>query len=970
MNELTECLDRARTPIATIGGVCAAIVAAALAAPDLSTTAMATAIVTGASTAASSHFVNRIRIPELSPDTQQNHDLVRSLRLMVYKRIEHTRVPLKRFETVWPVEIPLPEAFPSSLSSDLGPILARLVQSIADIKSDVEKLDQLDSEAIEPLPDITFGSEEEWKSFLKLFGDSAASLASEFARKGLWWFLFEIRHDAIASRAFEQYLHALAGNSLTAIQEMVKTQGEDLTYTRKILDEFKANQVTNNKAVLAKLSELSRTVRGIESVVVLTTDGTLPSRKRALEEAPKWADVRAKYTFPRTKGQGLLDLLLDECESLRAYKLVGPPGAGKRTELMRLATLLVNPNHGKDLVFYCTNPSSLRLDLLPQKGAFLFVHAGTGDLDDLWNQAAILSQTGSNLVIVAATNSEKVASTEVRPEEIEINMRLDTDEQMKLSSLLIAAYASTTNVPDADPRETWLERRALATKPYSEYDLKKKIKTIRSNYLKEDRFSQVRTWNGELVGSLDDVYIPLCTIEVSGRSEDLISHFESKFANLTLPRIALLGPPGSGKSTGLASFIRLCASDSQRFKWNGHELLPLYVSLSQISDSDCELTALVARGMCHQTSENPQELIALWNHLISNGQALVLLDGVDVNPRAARIISSLPGFQDCPMIVTCRSTSKSDLPSGFEEVYIEAITLSSSETYIRNFFIRNKELGEALINLVQSDQSFAGLASVPSDLSIMCQIALNSKSASQIPSTRVGLFHEMLQQTWQGLGERRDANAPTHGINPKRLQSFLESACFEGVKEMLRGLEAHVILSSQLAGDDLIAERRLAVRTSQRANTGTIAVDLVLQIIKHELPGVDDKLLEDMARSSRIIDVNGEEWLFKHRLLHEYMIATALCERLVRNETDAYQITDRLSWLPNFEETLLLMFGDLGRRLAKGDALMKLRIQRASSRLLDLLSNPDYDDASNHRLLLANKCLREFNHARISAASS
>jgi HEAT repeat protein len=402
-------------------------------------------------------------------------------------------------------------------------------------------------------------------------------------------------------------------------------------------------------------------------------------------------------------------------------------------------------------------------------------------------------------------------------------------------------------------------------------------------------------------------------------------------------RAVILGDPGFGKTWLLSweagRLAREAARDLAERQVAVDDLgFPIMVRLSELNRTDglIEESLLLIVGQYR-----PRGFRSFVRRKLQTANCVILLDAWDEVPArddpeephsrqelGRRLNRFATAFPQPRMLMSSRTVGYGSSPiPGAQEVELLAFGASQIESFSRVWFDQAAETGARFLETLQQASQVWGLARIPLMLTLMCR-AFEERKLS-FPTRRVELYEQCLR------GLLRDWKIEEKG------RETISDAQVDGLLDVLRP-----------AGLALLTEGHEQFSESQMRKK----VLPCLQALKpgHELYGrTAAGLIDDLKRDGILILAGEDEYapmLFMHRTFHEYLAAGALAETANREGWRAISVlVDRKSWLPEWEQVIVLLAGQL---IDPGP-------------LARLLLNKRKDDMFRHRLALAALCLAE-----------
>ncbi len=391
------------------------------------------------------------------------------------------------------------------------------------------------------------------------------------------------------------------------------------------------------------------------------------------------------------------------------------------------------------------------------------------------------------------------------------------------------------------------------------------------------------------------------------------------------PRLVLLGPAGSGKST-FVRYLALCLTGELLHRteanlksleggdgedsgielpaWVKGAILPIFVELRKFVRSEAfpnpEQKGKADHLLAYLDAREPAKLdtAGMLKDTLKRQGALLILDGLDETPAATKsrerlkqtIISFCRRFPECRVIVTCRpyayeAQSPWRLDSeDFAEESLRPFDPAKREAFIKGwyaFLVRRRQVGAeqaerssaGLIREIEASDYLKPLAERPLMLTLMTD--LHAACGGRLPGGRAGLYEESVKLLLDRWNEVRDVlggkGLSEHlGMSDQRVRKALESLAYQVHRE--RGAEA------QGAAEITDVELWKALNT-QRPDP--------------EDSKVDERQVRDYLhqRSGILIGESPELYRFPHRSFQEYLAACHLTRhsfpRLLLREVQA-----------------------------------------------------------------------------------
>jgi predicted NACHT family NTPase len=215
--------------------------------------------------------------------------------------------------------------------------------------------------------------------------------------------------------------------------------------------------------------------------------------------------------------------------------------------------------------------------------------------------------------------------------------------------------------------------------------------------------------------------------------------------------LMILGKPGAGKTTFLKHIAIQCISGN----FQPH-LVPIFITFKNFAGSkDCStLIEYINQkfNACNILDNSITE------KLLSQGRALVLLDGLDevMEVDEARVLKELNNiytrFSANNLIVTCRIAAKQYTLKNFTEVEVADFNDEQIISFAHKWFsTRDTIPGENFIDKLKNNFSIKELATNPLLLTLLC---LTFEESADFPANRLELYKEginLLLKKWDAV---------------------------------------------------------------------------------------------------------------------------------------------------------------------------------------------------------------------------
>jgi HEAT repeat protein len=443
----------------------------------------------------------------------------------------------------------------------------------------------------------------------------------------------------------------------------------------------------------------------------------------------------------------------------------------------------------------------------------------------------------------------------------------------------------------------------------------------------------------------------------------------------------LLGDPGSGKTEWLKYRARHAMREAReqverRAVWLADLRIPAYLRLRDVAaaleqesalrdflaetgcvpsrpatlrDAECAAAAVLRALIQHY--HLPERLAPwVWKKLTRSPQAgtavpaLLYLDAWDEvrsgQETLARCLNAFAQATRARLFLTSRISGYSHRPLPVQntgdgphrEVQLCPFTWKETETFVTVFFRDDPARGQRMRSELRDKIAIAGMAQNPLLTTLLC-LAFSPNSARPplgFPARRVEVYERVLTGLlgeWEAIDKRQ---RPPKGLMAAKMRVLEE-------------------IAYHFFPDEALTEDRLN-DFLWNENRGYMTKLLP----GHPLHQLATTLQEEICNDGILVPCGGTDALtFLHLTFEEYLTARALARRLEsplqqpgengRITHPLWQFVDKKAWLPEWQETLVLLAGML----------------HDPGPLLELLIDQTKDDYFRHRLALAALCLPE-----------
>ncbi len=458
------------------------------------------------------------------------------------------------------------------------------------------------------------------------------------------------------------------------------------------------------------------------------------------------------------------------------------------------------------------------------------------------------------------------------------------------------------------------------------------------------------TWERRLAGRmLPREALPDEALALMGKGEAAVPEpVEEALARQ--PRVVVLGDPGSGKSTLLKHLALRLASEPE-------SPLPILIPLNAYARvaADQSLQAYLSEYF-RARAQTVSALGPLFDHAITQGQAVILLDGLDeVQSGRARVVDKVEvlareaSARGCKLVVTSRIVGYRDAPLAskdwalytlmdFDRAAIEQFASQWCPAFEISTLGDTPEARVAAeqerLSLLAALNANPGVANLASNPLLLTILALIKRQGVDLPKSRVKLYDRYLETLIESWNKARSLDKQAGG----------KALDYNQTINVLGPLALHVRETNPTAG--LIPERQLLhwLTDYYKGEEWGLKAGPAIQKAGEFLDGV--------RRYSNLLVERGEgQYGFIHLTFEEALAAYGLVNagQLNLNKSLAY-IEQRFAD-PAWRETLLLAVGVWG--LLNRQPLVAGEVVRA------ILKMPCLDEHAGQNILLAGACLED-----------
>jgi hypothetical protein len=211
-----------------------------------------------------------------------------------------------------------------------------------------------------------------------------------------------------------------------------------------------------------------------------------------------------------------------------------------------------------------------------------------------------------------------------------------------------------------------------------------------------------------------------------------------------IPRIALLGEPGSGKTFSLHQLARHLLRQIR----NGEaSSLPILLKLNNWG-VNWSLLDFARAGI---QARAPELDAGMFEDYLYSGRLIMLLDGldevseVDKEKLYAAIRHLLQAFPSMPIVITCRIADYHPNTLPLQEVVLHELSSDVIQDYINNYPFKETSHVGNLLRILETNKYVERMAVIPYLLTVLCRIYASAPEVFKSIRGQGGLFREYVK---------------------------------------------------------------------------------------------------------------------------------------------------------------------------------------------------------------------------------
>jgi predicted NACHT family NTPase len=352
-------------------------------------------------------------------------------------------------------------------------------------------------------------------------------------------------------------------------------------------------------------------------------------------------------------------------------------------------------------------------------------------------------------------------------------------------------------------------------------------------------------------------------------------------------KLMILGKPGAGKTTFMKRLAMLCIHGN----FQGQRV-PIFVTLKEFAEFEGKPGIL--EYIDRQWSSCG--VIESAETLLSNGHALVLLDGLDEvrdvdHDQVLAVIKDFSRqYRECLIVITCRIAAREYIFDNFTDVEVADFSTEQIGEFINKWFVVKGDLLKAklMIDKLSDRKPVQELATNPLLLTLLCLIF---GDGSDFPSNRSELYKEgldVLLKKWDST-RNIERDQVYKKLSLKRKEDLLSRLAFDTFDK------------GEYFFKKSTAERYIA--------------DYICNI-----PGASDEDLQldseavlrsIMAQHGLLVERANGIFSFSHLTFHEYFAAKRIVNSSIAQGPETFQKLARHSHDQRWHEVFFLVLGML-----------------------------------------------------------